>query len=322
MHDNQNYDQTPKRIRRKLRLGRVLVFCIFLGVIGFIVYNTIMLMRYMFFTERDKNFATYPYKTTADKRIDKNINLLVLGLDGNIENGEPRRTDSILLLSFNKSIKNVAVLSIPRDTRAQIAGKEGYEKINHAYAYGEEKLARQTVANLLDIPIDYHIVLDGQGFMHIIDVLGGVGVYVENDMNYDDPYQGLSIHLKKGYQKLTGEQAVKYIKFRNDELGDIGRVLRQQKFFKAFLDEFFSLSTVLKAPYIKDVFTNSVKTDIDLPSMTKMMLSFKKYEKESIKYDMLPGEFKTINSTSYWLTNDDEIRKELEKMKIKTEESK
>ena len=82
--------------------------------------------------------------------------------------------------------------------------------------------------------------------MKAVDILGGVDLYVERNMNYDDPFANLSIHLTKGYQHLDGQKAGQYGRFRYDELGDIGGVQRQQRFLKALSDEMFRFGSDLQ----------------------------------------------------------------------------
>ena len=128
------------------------------------------------------------------------------------------------------------MLSIPRDSRVKIDG-HGWDKINHAYAYGGSKLSKSVVEKLLGIPIEYTVVMNFQGFVRMIDALGGVTIDVEKRMYYSDPYdddRGLYIDLHPGVQKLNGKAAIEYVRYRDEE-GDIGRVARQQKFLTALL---------------------------------------------------------------------------------------
>lgn len=308
-----------KSLKRKVRWGRMIAFLLVLSLLGIIAAGLISAVKYIFFSPPGNFAATIPHGKTADSEFLKNnINILVMGLDGQKGDGsdKPRRSDSILVCSFDVERKNVAFLSVPRDTRVRIPNK-GMDKINHAYAYGGEMLARQVTADFLSMPVSYHVVLDTEAFMHIVDILGGIGVYVENDMDYEDPYQKLYIHIKKGYQKLDGENSIKYVRYRSDELGDVGRVLRQQKFMKAFCETLFSSNGLLKAAYLRPVFAEGVKTDISMSALFKMALSFKKYSKEGINFGMLPGEFETVDDVSYWITDPVDVMHELDKLGIK-----
>ena len=318
---SQRYSGSGRVVRKKkLRWGRLFLLVALLAILLWCVYGFFSITSYVFFNDDYLSKVVRPVdKQVSDDFLQRQMNVLVLGLDGSDgadDPSNPRRTDTILLVSFDLEQKGVSVLSIPRDTRLQIAGKKGYDKVNHAYVYGGEKLSRQTIANFLNVPIHHSVVLDAKGFMQIVDVLGGVGLYVENEMNYEDPYQGLSIHLKKGYQRLSGEQSIKYIKFRSDELGDIGRVLRQQKFLKAFAAELFSFKAVSKSSYLKDAFTQAILTDMTLPSVVKAGRAFKKYSQDGVVFEVLPGGFATIGGVSYWATDRQEVSAVLKRLGI------
>ncbi len=308
-----------KRIKRKLRWRRLIVLITIFALLIFGIVKTYQLISYLFFTPREITKTTLPHGKNYDENlINKNINLLIFGLDGADKEGlrEAKRTDALLLISFDTKDKKVSAISIPRDTIVKIPQREAMDKINHAYFYGGELLVKQTMANFLNIPIHNFVALDAQSFMQIIDILGGIGIYVENDMNYEDPYQNLIIHIKKGYQKLTGEQALKYIRYRSDELGDIGRVLRQQKFLKAFSEQLFSLNGLTKLPYLKTVAQQMIQTDVEMPQAIKMIMAFRSYDRQSITFEMLPGDFATIQDVSYWQTQPDEIRTTLDRLGI------
>ncbi|MDR3349577.1 MAG: LCP family protein [Acidaminococcales bacterium] len=306
-------------MKRKPRWGRIaflLVFLIIFSLAGIKLYTAI---DYLFFTPGYGADATMP--RGADKTgAREQINLLILGLDGPEADDpeKPRRSDSLVLASFDLPKQNVAMLSIPRDTLVQIPGRdEGEEeKINHAHAYGGMKLARQTAADFLGVPIDFYLTVDAGGFIKLIDTLGGIGLYVEDDMDYEDPYQNLYIHIKRGYQLMDGATAVKYVRFRSGELGDIGRVLRQQKFMEALSDQLFSLNGLLKLPALWEAAKQSFQTDLTLPGALRMARSFPHYGRKGIRFEMLPGKFQTIKGASYWETDIVIVRAAMDRLGI------
>ena len=101
-------------------------------------------------------------------------------------------------------------------------------------------------------------------FADLIDVLGGIDVYVEEDMDYDDEASGLSIHLKQGYQHLDGDAAQKYLRFKDEKLGDVGRIQRRQRFIKALYEKVLQLETIPKLPAIADIFRNRLTTSAEI----------------------------------------------------------
>jgi LCP family protein required for cell wall assembly len=140
---------------------------------------------------------------------------VILVLGGDYRKGEVGRTDTILLVFLDTKEKTVHILNIPRDTYVNIAGKGIKTKINHAFAYGGVDMAKETVENFLNIEIDHYVDTDFDGFVSLIDALGGVQVDVEKRMYY--PAE--NIDLQKGLQTLDGEQALAYVRYRSDGLG-------------------------------------------------------------------------------------------------------
>ncbi|HWQ60792.1 MAG TPA: LCP family protein [Negativicutes bacterium] len=240
---------------------------------------------------------------TADPALNKRVNILVLGIDygDNETPGAPKRSDTMIVASVDPVSGTVSMLSIPRDTRVAIPGRTGYDKIAHAYAYGGPQLSARTVEEFLGVPINYYVTMDWQGFISVVDILGGVDMYVEDNMNYDDPYGALSIHLKKGYQHLDGEKAGQYVRFRHDELGDIGRVQRQQRFLKAMIDEMLQVGTLFKLPALTATIRQYVASDMPPLVMLRLANTLKGFRDGGLKAELLPGKFATIDGLSYWV---------------------
>lgn len=248
--------------------------------------------------------------------IDKQINVLILGVDdGDNETPDaPKRSDTMIVASINLEDGGVKLLSIPRDTRVHIPGQKGEEKITHAFAYGGPELSVKTVKEAFNIPIHYYAVMDWQGFIKVVDILGGVDLYVEHAMAYDDPYENLSIHLSQGYQHLDGEKAGQYIRFRHDELGDIGRVQRQQRFLKALSDEMLQFGTILKMPMLFSAIKDYIQTDMPPAAMLKLANGLKGLKSGKVSAEMIPGNFATIDGVSYWLSDKEQTQKMIDAM--------
>lgn len=244
------------------------------------------------------------------------INILLLGLDdADAEDPSgPRRSDAMLVASINKDTGSVSLISIPRDTKVTIPGYKSYDKITHAYFYGGADLAKRTVEDLLRIPINYYVVVDWQAFIKVIDILGGVDLYVENDMDYEDPYANLYIHLTKGYQHLDGKASGEYVRFRHDELGDIGRVQRQQRFLKAMTDQALQIETILKMPSIINTVNKYVTTDMQFYTLLKLANSLKNFKKGDLQAEMVPGDFATIDGVSYWVYDKEQTKQVVDKL--------
>lgn len=304
-------------IGRKLRIGRLIAFVIlFLGALVGCFFLGEWL--YGIFSPPKVPIVAADEDMTYDETLNKRLNVLILGIDDgdNEFKDAPKRTDVMLLASFDPVKNDVAILSLPRDTRVKIPGNQGLDKINHAYAYGGVPLAKKTVANLLMVPIHYYVLLNWQGFIDVIDIIGGIDYYVENDMDYEDPYADLAIHIEHGFQHMDGKKAGEYIRFRNDEMGDIGRVQRQQRFLKALASEMFSIGNVVKVPTLINSVEKHLQTDMDFLTMVKAANSFKVFGGEKVRAQMLYGDFQTIDGVSYWVTSQDKTEQTLKELNI------
>lgn len=231
-------------------------------------------------------------------------NILVMGVDP--RENDVGRSDAMVLVSIDSKGKPF-LLSIPRDTRAKIKGY-GFDKINAAYAYGGPELSVRTVSDFLGIPINDYLVVDIDAFVHIVDVFGGVTIDVEKRMYHEDPYQDLLIDLQPGVQRLNGERAMQYVRFRDDLTADLGRIERQQKFLTAVAKEAFSLRNVTKLPtFIRECY-NAIDTDMSMTQLIKLATTAAKAYEKGIEMEMLPGEPEYIGEISYFLPDVNAIR--------------
>ena len=224
------------------------------------------------------------------------LNILLVGSDKNEGLVDGSRADTIIVASVDTRAKTLFLLSVPRDTYVAIPGY-GEDKINAAYAYGGIDLLRQTVGAFLHIPIDYYALLDFSGFEELIDALGGVEIDVDKRMYYQT-YDAL-IDIEAGLQTLNGEQALQYVRFRSDTLGDIKRVSRQQILLKAVFDTFTERGLV-KLPQTLIAARGALETDISLAKLLRLALLLHQLAPESLESATLDGDFLTLNGISYW----------------------
>ena len=135
-------------------------------------------------------------------------------------------------------------------------------------------------------------------------------------MYYEDPYANLVIDIKHGYQHMDGETAGKYVRFRKDELGDIGRVQRQQKFMRAAAEQMFSIQNVAQISNLLATLDKHVETDLNTLTMLKAANSFKIFGDDKIKSGMLYGRFDDSSGVSYWATDMESVNKSLDELGI------
>ncbi len=235
------------------------------------------------------------------------LTFLVLGVDR--RESDTGRSDTLLLATVDPERKELSILSIPRDTRVKIEGY-GYDKINHAYAYGGHELSRSTVEDLIGAGVDHYVLIDTHAFERIIDALGGIDLEVEKNMYYEDPWDddgGLVIDITKGQQHLDGEKAIQYVRYRDAE-GDIGRISRQQKFMRAVFDKVSSPGILIKLPGIVKEVSTAVESDLSIGQMISLLGMVKDVRENGVQTTMAPGRPAYIDEVSYWLPDIQELR--------------
>jgi LCP family protein required for cell wall assembly len=219
-------------------------------------------------------------------------------------------TDTMLLIRFNPETKKVVLLSIPRDTRVEISGF-GVNKVNAANSLGGPALSARTTSELLGgVGIDRYVTINVQGVQALIDALGGVTVNVPKDMKYQDDSQHLYVNLKAGKQHLNGEQALQLLRFRNDELGDIGRVQRQQMVMRALSEQALNPVTLARLPKILGVIKSHIDTNLSVEELFALVGFATSIDRSNMQMLIMPGEYGDIGTygTSYWLPNLEKIQ--------------
>lgn len=324
MEENK-FQQEPAP-KRRLRWGRLLIVVVALSALiaslfwGSVwVYKNLISPSTKVVVEMEPTDGKTAGDITVDGELGERINILLLGVDDGDSDAaadDPKRTDVIMLLSVDPEEEKVSVLSIPRDTKVVLKGHRHPCKINAAYAFGGAVMTKQTVQSLLQIPIHYYALANWRGFIEVVDLIGGVDLYVEKDMYYHDPYADLLIDIKHGYQHMNGTTAGKYIRFRSDELGDIGRVQRQQKFLRAAAGQMFTFENLTKIGTIMDTIEKYIDTDLNTVTMIKAANSFKIFGDEKIKTRTLYGQFDEEDGVSYWATDRESVKKVLDELEI------
>ena len=231
-------------------------------------------------------------------------NILFLGVDAS---GNPddlwtgTRTDTIILINIDPKTKSVNALSIPRDSKVYLPKNNGVNKINAAHAIGGVEMTKRTVEDTLGVRIDKYIMVHDDAVKAIVDAMGGVDIYIEKPMHYNDYAGKLHINFSKGDHHLDGQQAVEYLRFRHDALGDIGRTHRQQWLLRSLLTQMKQPSTITKIPDIISVAKKYVKTDMSFYEMTQYAALAKHIDMDKIEIAMLPGAPNLKGYISYWI---------------------
>ncbi|MDJ0616542.1 MAG: LCP family protein [Calothrix sp. MO_192.B10] len=211
--------------------------------------------------------------------------------------------DVMLLIRFDPQKKKLVMLSIPRDTRVSIEG-HGIKKINAANREGGPALTAKTVSEFLGgVGIDRYVRINVLGVGKLIDALGGVTVNVPKDMKYQDDSQHLYINLKAGKQHLNGDQALQLLRFRRDNLGDIGRIQRQQMVMRALMEQSLNPGTLTQLPQILNVVKENIDTNLTLEELFALVGFGARTNRSNMQMLMVPGRFSNPKEykASYWL---------------------
>ncbi|GAB4296891.1 MAG: LCP family protein [Oscillatoriaceae cyanobacterium] len=247
--------------------------------------------------------ASFGYQLSAP------VNILVMGVDPVPQTSQNSalvfggRSDTILLLRFQPGKKSLAVLSVPRDTRMVIPGV-GTGKINEANPIGGADLTAAALSrNLNHVPIHRYVRLSTGALRELVNLLGGLEVFVPAPMSYSDYTQKLYINLTPGWQTLSGVQAEQFARFRSDRLGDIGRLQRQQLLLKALRQRLTSPALIPQLPALIRMMGSYIDTNLQGEEILALVNFSLQLPPENLQMVLLPGEFgsgRRERDAGYW----------------------
>jgi len=159
------------------------------------------------------------------------MNILLIGSDKTKIPGDTGRSDTQILVRLDPETKSISMFSVPRDLRVLIPD-HGYDKMNTAYSYGGPPLAVKTFTELTGLPINHFVEVDFAGFWHVVNILGGVYIPIDHRYYVPESADYKSIDISPGYQLIRGHDALDFVRYRHDQLGDFTRMQRQQLFLK------------------------------------------------------------------------------------------
>ncbi|WP_428909662.1 LCP family protein [Niallia sp. Krafla_26] len=200
-----------------------------------------------------------------------NISILFIGVDDSDERsyGSSARSDALILATFNKDLKSVNLLSIPRDSYVKIPD-HGKDKITHAHAFGGATATIETVENLFEIPVDYYVKMNFNAFVEVVDALGGIEVEVPYEFGELNSEADKIIYLTPGLQKLNGEEALALSRTRKLD-SDIERGKRQMDILKSIISKASSVGSVTKYGNIIDAVGGNMTTDLSFNELTSFI---------------------------------------------------
>lgn len=302
--EKKRRDLERKMRNRKLFWSFILCFFIIAGSLAHLGFNSDFTRL-----KDDITAKVAPEKILPTFR--KPTTIMLMGVDERKD--DVGRSDTLMVVRLTKD--SASLLTIPRDTMVYI-DRHGYRKINAAFAHGGAKLARSTVEDFLGIEIDHYVTINKARFAEVIDAMGGVDIYVERDMHYEDPWDddgGLYIDLKQGMQHLDGKTAIEYVRYRDSE-GDVGRVRRQQAFMKVCADKLSEPSMLIRLPELLGVAVKAIDTDLSSSQMLEAAGSLKSAEAAgNIKTGVVPGWLQYIDGLSYLIPDAERLGKVMRK---------
>ncbi|MFB4163874.1 LCP family protein [Alteribacillus sp. JSM 102045] len=238
-------------------------------------------------------------EAAASPEKDDPISFLLLGIDN--EDTESGRSDTMIVLTVNPNKESIKMVSIPRDTRTEIIGRGREDKINHAYAFGGAQMAIDTVENFLNIPIDYIVSINLDGFEDIVDTVDGVTV------NNNLAFEHKGFDFPEGELHLSGEEALAYVRMRKeDPEGDLGRNERQRDVVDAIIHEGANLSSIIKAGDFLSILGENVRTNMTFDEMKDFQDDYRS-SRHNIETLEMSGDGTTIDGI-YYMNIHEEVR--------------
>ncbi|KRL39597.1 LCP family protein [Lacticaseibacillus manihotivorans] len=238
-------------------------------------------------------------KVSTDISNKKPFAALLLGVDtGALGRTYKGNSDTMIVAVVNPQKHTTKLISIPRDTVAQLIGTKSFnmQKINAAYNVGGSDMAINTVSKLVNVPIKYYLTINMGGLEKVVDDVGGVDVNVP--FSYYDSHSN-NKHFVKGKMHLNGEWALAYARMRHeDPQGDYGRQKRQQQVIKAILKKAVSFSSLSHFTKLLDTVSSNIQTNLTFSDMQSIFLNYRSAAK-NVSTGTLQGQSAGVYSSLY-----------------------
>lgn len=259
--------------RKWLKYTMLLLSIGILGIVSYYTYSIIQFSNHISTATKPADETdTAPNEVVEIPKWEgkERINILLIG--GDSRGDDAGRSDTMLVASIDPVTKRAHLFSLLRDTYVEIPGHDK-GRLNSAFAYGGIELTRQTVSDLLDLPIHKYVYTDFVGFIALVDSLGGVDIEVEKDMYYTSKADKhmYDIDLKQGLQHLDGKMALQYVRFRHDAKSDFARTERQRILMTEVAKKMQTTNSLIKLPGILDSIAPYIETDLSPKEMLKLM---------------------------------------------------
>lgn len=294
-------------MKRWIRIGIGITAVLFLaaGGLAYYAYHSLEKTAKRVYAPLPTDKAPYVSRDVEVKPVAKvetnelaSFSVLMLGVDQRPQ--DRGRSDTLIVLTVNPRTRSVLMFNIPRDTRTEIVGRGTQDKINHAYAFEGIGGAVRTVESFLDMPIDYYVEVNMEGFKTVVDILSGVDVV--NPFAFD--YDGAS--FARGPLHLDGELALKYSRMRYDDpRGDFGRNERQRQIVGDVIRRAAKWTNAFDLPKVLGAIGDNVKTNLGFDEMKDLAAKYRP-RISTIDTTEVKGKGGTIDGIYYYFVDQQE----------------
>lgn len=265
-----NSEDIMKKWMKIFIITIALILVCIAGIATKIYYDLSKTSEQTFFDVSNERTAENSRKGFLSLYDETPFSIALLGIDTQDFSENTGRSDTIVVATLNPRRKEVQILSIPRDTYVTIIGREGKDKINHAYAYGGAGMTLSTLENYLEVPMDHYVSLDMTGLSQLVDIIDGVMVNNKTEFTY----QGVT--FPKGPQVLYGKSALIYSRMKKDDpLGDYGRQYRQRELILGIAKKLFNIKNLLHYQKMLTVLDKNMRTDLTFLDMKTIVLKYR-----------------------------------------------
>ncbi|MCI9063633.1 MAG: LCP family protein [Clostridia bacterium] len=309
--NNKRKKKTKKKQHKVLKffLTLLMIFVLFIGgFLGFSVYKNGWGLKGI--------LQTLTGQSEEKLKNLEELRVLILGVSEDISS---KLTDTIMVASYNPRTQKAILLSIPRDTfvgESKLSANS-YNKINALYQSKGPEATLDAVNKITGLNVKYYVVISNNALVDLVNEIGGVEFDVPNDMDYDSKRQDLHIHLSKGKQKLSGEQAEGLVRFRHNNDGtsysseygnnDYGRMRTQREFMKAVAKQTLQVKNITKISGLIDVVKKNVTTNIkDWSKIDDYLPYAVEFSTDNVQSETIPGDSRRIPAkTGLWFFEHD-----------------
>lgn len=250
----------------------------------------------------EANFNISSVENIEEGNVIKQVNLdevlfLLVGVDtkdvSEIQVGKDGatgiRSDTMMLCKVNFKDGSIKIMSLPRDSRLKVKGS--LDKLNHAHSYGGMKLLMKTVRDFTNLDVDYYVRVDYGAVKALVNAIGGVDVEITQKMKYHDTTKGMELHIdfEPGMQRLDGDDAIRFLRFRSYKRGDEDRVVAQQYFLTQMIKQVLEPKNILSLPKMFDAYLKYIDTNMDPKIIYQGISLAGKLDRENIETMTIPG---------------------------------